>query len=245
MSMKKISLIIAIASINFNFASYQVVYPNQTVNFKTDIVKEIFIPTDPSISDWSDVGTPYECSNYTPNSSDFSYGVVFTQTSKNCKIDQERTIQNRQISSATQVVSNVGEPVVEHQILNNQTHNLETTGTRHNYTMKVGNYNYGPTYYAGYFSDSYMSQFGTEFDTSISGTMSSSTFRGSTIDYLIEQGEFITMRVIPDISGAMPVITINGKSCTLNGPNVYTAYEGLCKFNLGNLMGQSIYIDLQ
>lgn len=242
---ENIALTLLIASFSTSFATYQVVYPNQIVSFKSDIVKETFTPTDSLISGWSDVGSPYDCSNYTPDASGYAYGVVFTQTTNDCKIDQERTIQQRQISSITQVVSNVGSPTVEKQTLNNQSNSLETTGTRYNYTMLVGNYNYGATYYSGYFSDHYMSQFGAGFVTSLSGSMSSSTFRGSSIDHLVEQGEYITMRVLPDISGAMPVLTINGKPCTLVGPNVYTAYDGLCKFNLGNFVGQTIYIDLR
>jgi hypothetical protein len=183
--------------------------------------------------------------NYTPATSDYAYGVVFTQTTNDCKMDQERTIQNRQISSISNMVSNVGDPIVEKQTLNNQSNNLETTGTRYNYTMKVGNYNYGSTYYYGYFSENYMNQFGAGFVTSTSGTMSPSTFRVSSIDHLVDQAGYITMRVLPDISGAMPVLTINGKPCTLIGPNIYTAYDALCNFNLGNFVGQTIYIDLQ
>lgn len=243
--MKKIALTLLIASFSTSFATYQVVYPNQIVNFKSDIVKETFTPTDPFISDWSDVGAPYDCNNYTPDPAGYAYGVKFNQTTNNCKMDQERTIQNRQISSITNEISNVGSPSVEKQTLENQSNTIEATGTRYNYTMFVGNYNYGSTYYSGYFSDHYMSQFGEGFVTSISGSMSSSTFRGSSIDHLVEQGDYITMRVLPDISGAMPVLTINGTPCTLVGPNVYTAYDGLCKFNLGNFVGQSIYIDLR
>jgi hypothetical protein len=59
--MKKIALAILIASFSTSFATYQVVYPNQIVNFKSDIVKETFTPTDPLISDWADVGSPYDC----------------------------------------------------------------------------------------------------------------------------------------------------------------------------------------
>ena len=206
---------------------------------------ETFTPTTPLISEWADVKSIYGCSNYTPDASGYAYGVVFTQTANNCKIDQERSVQNRQISSITSAISNVGEPVIEQQTLSDQKNNKEATGTRYNYTMRVGSYNYGSTYYYGYFSDHYMSQFGAGIVTNSYPSISSSTFRGSTIDHLVEQGGYITMRVLPDITGAMPVITINGKPCTLVGPNVYTAYDGLCNFNLGNYVGQTIYIDLR
>lgn len=242
---ENIALILLIASFSTSFATYQVVYPNQIVSFKSDIVKETFTPTDPLISGWSDVGSPYDCTNYTPATSDYAYGVVFTQTTNDCKIDQERTIQQRQISSITQVVSNVGAPLVEKQTLDNQTNNLEATGTRYNYTMKVGHYKNGPYDYYGYFSDSYMAIHGIGFTTLVTPTFNSKTFRGSSIDHLMESNGGVTMRVLPDITGAMPVITINGKPCTLVGPNIYTAYDGLCNFNLGNFVGQTIYIDLR
>lgn len=243
--MKKIALTLLIASFSTSFATYQVVYPNQIVNFKSDIVKETFTPTDPTISEWANVGTVHDCSNYTPEASGYAYGVVFTQTTNNCKIDQERTIQQRQISSINGAISNVGSPTIEKQTLDNQPNSIEATGTRYNYTMKVGSYNYGETYYYGYFSDHYMSQFGAGIVTNSYPSISSSTFRGSTIDHLVEQGGYITMRVLPDITGAMPVITINGKPCTLVGPNVYTAYDGLCNFNLGHYVGKTLYIDLK
>lgn len=108
--MKKIVLIFLAASFSMSFASYQVVFPNQQVNFK-NISPETFTPTDPLVSDWANIGSLYECSNYTPDASDFDTGVVFTQTTDNCKIDQERTIQQRQISSVTHAVSNVGDAV--------------------------------------------------------------------------------------------------------------------------------------
>ena len=244
-NMKKISLTLLLASFSTSFASYQVVYPNQIVNFKSDIVNENFIPTDPLISEWITSSTPYDCSNYTPNAYEYAYGVIFTQSSNNCKIDQERTIQNRQISSITNIISNIGSPIIEKQTLNGQNNSKDTTGTRYNYTMTVGNYNNGTTYYYGYFSDHYMNQFGEGFITTATGSLSSSTFKGSTIDHLVEQAGGITMRVIPDITGSMPVITINGKPCTLVGPNIYTAYDALCNFNLGNFVGQTIYIDLR
>ena len=92
-------------------------FPNQIVTFtsggnsdtptvsetpeETTPEPETFTPTDPLISEWSDVTQPYGCNNYTPNVADNSYGVKFTQTANDCRIDQERTIQNRQISSTT------------------------------------------------------------------------------------------------------------------------------------------------
>lgn len=243
--MKKIALAFLITSFSTSFATYQVVYPNQTVNFKSDIVKGTFTPTDPLISEWADVGFPYGCSNYLPDASGYAYGVVFTQTSNDCQIDQERTIQQRQISSITNAISNVGVPVVEQRALDDQTNNLEATGTRYNYTMKVGHYKNGPYDYYGYFSDSYMSTHGAGFTTVVAPILNSKTFRGSSIDHLMESNGGITMRVLPDISGAMPVITVNGKPCTLFGPSIYTAYDGTCNFNLGDFVGQTIYIDLR
>jgi hypothetical protein len=242
--MKKIVLLLAMASISTAYASYQVVFPLHDIQFKNQTV-EIFTPTDPAIGEWTNASSLYDCKDYMPNPSEYSYGVNFTQTSNNCKRDQERTIQNRQVSSITNQVSNVGVASIEKKTLVNQTDNKEATGIRYTHTMTVGSFNYGSTYYYGYFSDSYKSQYFNGFVTSTDGTLSPSTFRGVSIDHLIESDINISMRVIPDITGKPPVMTVNGKSCTLVGPNVFTAYDGSCNFNLKNFVGQTIYIDLQ
>lgn len=242
--MKKIALSLVIASFSMSFASYQVVYPNQLVNFVNTPV-ETFTPTDPLISEWTNIEPAYECSNYTPDASGYAYGVVFTQTADNCKIDQERSVQNRQISNITGAISNVGEPIIEKQTLTDQINNKDATGTRYNYTITVGHYINGSYHYYGYFSASYMSTHGAGFTTALSGNLNSKTFRGSSIDHLMESDGNVTMRVLPDITGSMPVLTINGKPCTLTGPSIYSAYDGTCNFNLGNYVGQTLYIDLR
>jgi hypothetical protein len=258
--MKKLAIALVISSFSMSFATYQVVYPNQLVNFKSTgnqtspetpevpeipEVPETFTPTDPLISEWTSINDPYDCGTYMPDTSSYAYGVVFNQTSENCKIDQERTIQNRQISSITNQVSNIGEPTVENQTLTDQHNSIEATGSRYNYTMTVGHYKNGPYDYYGYFSDGYMATHGAGFTTVVRPTFNTNTFRGSSIDHLMESGGTVTMRVLPDITGTMPVITINGKPCTLTGPSIYTAYDGICNFNLDNYVGQIIYIDLR
>lgn len=243
--MKKIALTLLIASFSTSFATYQVVYPNQIVNFKSDIVKETFTPTDPLISDWSDVGAPYDCSNYGPDPSGYSYGVKFTQISNNCKINQERTIQNRQISSISQAVSTVGEPIVEQQVVENQTSSRDGTGTRYNYIINIGSYTAWGTQSFGYFSPSYLSMYGANVNVWSNGYMDTTSFRGSTIDHLVEQNGNITLRLVPAISGALPVISINGKTCTLVGPSAYSSYDANCPVNLINNIGQNLYIDLR
>lgn len=76
--MKKIALSLLIASFSMSFASYQVMYPNQLVNFK-NIPSETFTPTEPLISEWISIGVSYDCNNYTPDPSTYSYGVKFTK----------------------------------------------------------------------------------------------------------------------------------------------------------------------
>ena len=242
--MKKIVLSLLIASFSMSFASYQVMYPNQLVNFK-NIPSETFTPTEPLISEWISIGVAYDCNNYTPDPSTYAYGVKFTQSAENCKIDQERSIQNRHISSITNKISNDGVPTIEKQTLSGQSGTFEGTGTRYNYTLNVGHYINGPYHYYGYFSASYMATHGAGFTTALSGDINSKTFRGSSIDHLMESDGNVTMRVLPDITGSMPILTINGKPCTLTGPSIYTAYDGTCNFNLGNYVGQTLYIDLR
>lgn len=58
---------------------------------------------------------------------------------------------------------------------------------------------------------------------SVSGSMSSYSFRGSS-----------------------PSLTINGVTCRLNGPTVYSSYDGYnCNMRLINNVGKNLYIDLR
>lgn len=263
--MKKTILSLLLCSFSMSFATYQVVFPNQTVNFKyntnpdtpttpeeptvpeTPEEPEKFTPTDPLISEWYDVGNPYNCNNYAPNVGDYSYGVKFTQTATDCSLNQERTIQNRQISSRTNEISNVGEPTTEQQTLTDQSNSRESTGTRYNYILYVGSYTAWGTPSYGYFSDSYLNTYQGNVTTAVSGSMSSYTYKGSTIDHLVEQNGNITLRLLPSLSGQpSPVLTVNGATCTLEGPTVYSSYDAYnCKMRIINDVGKNLYIDLR
>lgn len=81
---------------------------------------------------------------------------------------------------------------------------------------------------------------------SVSGSMSSYSFRGSSIDHLVEQNGNITLRLLPSVTGNSPSLTINGVTCRLNGPTVYSSYDGYnCNMRLINNVGKNLYIDLR
>jgi len=62
---------------------------------------------------WVDVGTPTNCSNWSPDPSTVTLDVSFTQTATDCQQSQQRTSQARQQNSVSLVYKNVGEPTVE------------------------------------------------------------------------------------------------------------------------------------
>lgn len=236
----------AVSNVGEAIVERQVVTNQSNSRNATGTRPETFTPTDPLISEWSNVADPYGCTNYSPSVADTSYAVKFTQTATDCKVDQERTVQNRQISSITQAVSNVGEPITEKQTLKDQSSNREATGTRYNYILYVGSYVAWGTPSYGYFSQSYMNTYQGSVSMSVSGSMSSYSFRGSSIDHLVEQNGNITLRLLPSVTGNAPSLTINGVTCTLNGPTVYSAYDGYnCNMRLINNVGKNLYIDLR
>jgi hypothetical protein len=94
--------------------------------------QEIWGATDPVYTAWTN--TPgkilYSCSNWNPAGSSKSSTATFTQTASDCKTDQTRTRQDREIEENTQEIRNKGSLVTENQTLSSQ------TATR-NYTVSI------------------------------------------------------------------------------------------------------------
>ena len=82
--------------------------------------------------DWSNSGTLYDCTNWTPNPSTIDNGVSFTQNATDCKQNQTRTRQDREQETTTLSIRNVGSEIIENQTLTNQSNSRSSVGTKVN-----------------------------------------------------------------------------------------------------------------
>jgi hypothetical protein len=103
--------------------------------------KENWIPTTPSYGDWTNNGSVYNCSGWTPDASTGDIGTTVNQTSSNCSINQTRTVQNREIETTIGKIRNVGDLQSESRIENGQIGYQSVAGTKSTYL-----YDYNSTY---------------------------------------------------------------------------------------------------
>jgi len=67
----------------------------------------------PLYGEWISVGTVYGCTNWSPAPSTVNIGRTYTQSASDCKQDQARTVQDRELETYSGAVRNVGEPYTE------------------------------------------------------------------------------------------------------------------------------------
>jgi len=67
----------------------------------------------PLYSDWINVDNVYGCTNWSPDTSTVSIGRAFTQAATDCKQNQTRTVQDRELETYSGALRNVGEPYAE------------------------------------------------------------------------------------------------------------------------------------
>lgn len=119
-------------------ANYLVTIPldARSINFISatapTVPDEVWSVTDPSYSDWSNIGPYYGCSNWTPLSSTFTESTSFTQNAADCTVNQERTVQDREISDKGNI-RNTGSAIVQEQTLTTQM-------TNRNYTIVLSDW---------------------------------------------------------------------------------------------------------
>lgn len=104
--------------------------------------KETWVLIDPRIiSDWASVGGIYECINWTPATSTVDYNELFTQTTNECKQDQNRTLQNVEQETTTKETRDVGVQYTEVQTIaaNSSQNAYGTRATITNYPLRKGN----------------------------------------------------------------------------------------------------------
>ena len=94
----------------------------------------------PIITAWNNVGSPSNCSSYSPELTDFISGDKFVQTYLGCSQMQERTVTPTLFNPQTGVTTN-GTPYQESQTLSNYRYTLVQIGTGKKACSKYFNYN--------------------------------------------------------------------------------------------------------
>lgn len=84
-------------------------------------------PIDAFVSGWENDGAEYGCSAWAPLAATQPIGLRFVQTHA-CSLDQERTIQQREMNQQTQAVRNIGLPIKENRTVS-PSHTREAVGT--------------------------------------------------------------------------------------------------------------------
>jgi hypothetical protein len=103
------------------------------VTFKP-ISHENWVTIDPLYSDWSNSGSPYGCTNWTPDPTSVAIGVTFEQTATDCQQDQTRTRQEREQESTSLIIRNAGAPITENRAVS-ATSSRESIGTNDEATL--------------------------------------------------------------------------------------------------------------
>nr|WP_322939387.1 hypothetical protein [Pseudomonas sp. s4] len=99
--------------------------------------------TEPTLGEWTNNGNIYDCSNWSPSSSSITIGESFTQTATDCKQEQIRSVQEREVDKVSGSIRDAGESYTESRtiVVNNTRESigfLETwTDTTPTYTAWV------------------------------------------------------------------------------------------------------------
>lgn len=125
--MNKILLTILTLSLSTAFADYMVKVPleqtqggslpNGSINISPIVQTEQWTPTTPFYSDWTNTSAPYDCTNWLPDPSGVTIGLLYTQTATDCSQDQTRTRQEREQETTTFAYRDVGAPQIENQVI--------------------------------------------------------------------------------------------------------------------------------
>lgn len=71
----------------------------------------------PYVSDWHNIGGVYGCTNWSPDPMTITIGRSFTQAADDCKQDQQRTGQNRELEIHSGDLRYIGDPFTENQTI--------------------------------------------------------------------------------------------------------------------------------
>lgn len=76
-----------------------------------------WVATTPINLEWENSGEIYGCTSWTPNPSEITIDQEFMQTAKDCKQDQVRTMQDREVDELSGNIRNSGEPYSQTQVI--------------------------------------------------------------------------------------------------------------------------------
>lgn len=247
--MKKILL--SFSALLFSFTAYSLEYQvripfeaqSKSNSGTPEEPKEIWIPIDPVVSAWVDHGDLTDCT-WSPLQNTISIDILFEQKSDNCVKEQIQTTQNYEKSNLTDIVRPVGEAITSSRFMGNISSSQQIKGTRYTHTLVVGDYGSFsiPTY--GYFSSAALELFSV--DVLVAGSIDNS-YKGFAIDYLISQGGYLSLRLLPLQTEALkyPIIVIDGVTCSTNSFVVNSVYNSVCPdLNLESKIGKTLKIDM-
>jgi hypothetical protein len=80
---------------------------------------ETWAKTTSLTTEWASNGLPFDCSNWLPDVSSILNNSTINQNTNNCKINESRSIQERELSNLGNV-RNSGVPTIEHRTENNK-----------------------------------------------------------------------------------------------------------------------------
>lgn len=89
----------------------------------------VWEPADAVYSPWDSISNLYDCSEWQPRSEDIDVGQSFVQTST-CKVEQERTRQDREYDPESNRYRNTGLLVTEYRTLDSQQKSQNSIGTK-------------------------------------------------------------------------------------------------------------------
>lgn len=112
--------------------------PKGSITITNKIQSEEWLAISPTYTEWTDVGQPYDCTNWSPDPNTVATGESFTQTATDCKQDQTRSRQDREQETTTLAIRNSGTAVTETQIITVSSTKIETgTGSECRYELDV------------------------------------------------------------------------------------------------------------
>lgn len=107
---------------------------------------ENWILANPTYTEWTIDGEPFNCTNWTPSKETVAVAQTFTQTATNCEQNQIRTRQNIEQETTTLVYRNAGSPIIENQKLTGISNTRQEIGTKEDivgcYTSDGSNFSY-------------------------------------------------------------------------------------------------------
>lgn len=107
---KIIPLAVAVSLFSASVMAENIIRASVPVAYKPN---ENWAPIEPTFTDWANLGSPQNCTDWSPLPSFISEGVSFTQTATDCQQEQTRTRQEREQEATSLVVRDSGAPTTE------------------------------------------------------------------------------------------------------------------------------------